>query len=210
MGSREISHVLIAVIMMFVVSSFSFFLKGNYEAIIGTFVFSFFVVVVPVLAKKAVAFIVDSNVEHEVWSFYHYWIRPQDHFRKERAIGVVLPLALTVLTLGYFKCMTFLTYETRALKYRAAKRFGYYSYSEMTDWHNGLIGAAGVASLFVLIFVSYILGFEYMTKMAAFYAFFSILPFSKLDGMQIFFGSRIIWSVLAFLSFVFGIYALFL
>ena len=103
--------------------------------------------------------------------------------------------------------MTFLTYETRALKHRAAKRFGYYSFTEVTDWDNGLIGATGIIALLVLSIVGYIMGYELLFKMAAFYALMNMLPISNLDGTQIFFGSRIIWSVLALICLIFGLYA---
>ncbi len=207
MEAKEIAHILTAVLLMFAVSVFSFVFKGNFSRMLEVLVFSCIVVIIPVLFKKGSAYLLDSNVEHSLWGVYFYGYKPGKHFKEEKPFGILIPLALTVVTLGFFKTMTFLTYETRALKHRVAKRFGYYSYSEMTDWHNALIGSAGVISLFLIVIVSYILGFEYLSKLAAYYALFSILPISKLDGTQIFFGSRIIWTVLAFFSFLFSVYA---
>ena len=107
--------------------------------------------------------------------------------------------------------MTILTYNTTALKRRAAKRFGYYSFAEMTDWHNALIGAAGIIVMLLLSFVSYwIPTLEPLARLAAFYAFFNMIPFSKLDGSQIYFGSRILWYALAIITLIFASYALLL
>ncbi|MBI2451642.1 hypothetical protein HYV50_01025 [Candidatus Pacearchaeota archaeon] len=210
MDSKELGHVLAAVLILFVVASFSFVLKGEYEIIPQILFFAFIIIAVNVFAKVIMAYLVDASVEHRIWHVYRFGVKPGRHFKKELPFGVILPLVFSVFSLGVFKLMTFLSYETRALKYRAAKRFGYYSHTEMTDWHNGLIGAAGIVALLILSAVSYIPDFEYLSKLAAYYAFFNMLPISNLDGTQIFFGSRIIWTVLAFLSLIFALYALFL
>lgn len=206
MNRRELAHIVVAILLMFVIAGLEFIIDGNVEKTAQVFIFSFFVVGIPVIAKKAVAYLLDSSVEHKIWHIYYFGVRDKDHFKKEQPFGIILPLLLSAFSLGVFKVMTFLSYETSALKHRAAKRFGYYSYTEMTDWHNGLIGVAGVVSLFFLGLISYLIGFEYLTKMAAYYAFFSILPVSNLDGTQIFFGSRIIWTVLAAISLIFAFY----
>jgi len=206
MERRELAHIFVAILLMFIVAGLGFIIDGDAEKISQVFVFSFFVVGLPVFVKKAVAYLLDSSVEHKIWSVYYFGVRDKDHFKKEQPFGIILPLLLSAFSLGVVKCMTFLSYETSALKHRAAKRFGYYSYTEMTDWHNGLIGATGIVSLFFLGFISYLAGFEYLTKMAVYYAFFNILPVSNLDGTQIFFGSRIIWTVLAAVSLIFALY----
>jgi len=152
----------------------------------------------------------DANVEHRIWHFQRYGFKPRAKFKKEMPFGVILPLAISIVTLGAAQLMTFLTYETRALKHRAAKRFGFYSYTEMTDSHNGLIGASGVVVLLLISFIAYFPGWEYLSKMAAFYAFWNMAPFSNLDGTQIFFGNRTLWSVLGVIVLIFVLYALFL
>jgi Zn-dependent protease len=96
------------------------------------------------------------------------------------------------------------------MKVRAAKRFGFYSYSELTDFHNALIGAGGIIALLILSFISYFPGFEYLSRIAAFYAFWNMIPISKLDGTQIFFGSRALWTALAIITIIFTAYALIL
>ena len=125
-------------------------------------------------------------------------------------IGIVLPLFFIIFSLGRFKFPVFLTYEARALKTRASKRFGFYSYIEMTDWHHALIGAAGIVSVLVLSLITYMLplnGVEFLAQLAAYYAFCNMLPISKLDGTQILFGSRIMYVTLAIITIIFTIYS---
>ncbi len=195
---------------MFVVSATGFAVSGDSLSLVLTFGFSVIVIVIPIIVKKAVAYSLDASVEHEIWQVYHTGIKPKQHFKKEKPFGLFVPLLFTLVSLGAWKVMTFLTYETRALKHRAAKRFGFYSYTAMTDWHNGLIGACGVISLLIISVLAYLSGLEYLAKMATYYAFWSVVPISKLDGTQIFFGSRVLWAVLAVTTLIFTLYALFL
>ena len=214
MGKTEWVHIVTAVLMMFVVVGSGFILKGESVGLIQVFVFSFVLVFVPVLAKKWAAYLLAASVEHEVWQVYRYGWRPRNHFKSELPFGFIAPLFFVIFGMLFLRMpiwvMTFLTYETRALKHRAAKRFGFYSYTSMTDWHNGLIGAAGVASLWVLSVIGYFADAGLLSKMAAFYAFWSVIPASKLDGTQIFFGSRVLWVVLFLVSLIFALYGLFL
>ncbi|MFH1425125.1 MAG: hypothetical protein ABIG28_00130 [archaeon] len=207
MESKELAHVAVAVLMMFVVSGLGFVLAGDSFMLMQVFVFSFVVVVVPVVVKKVMAYSLDARVEHEIWHFYRFGWWTESHFKSPVPFGLITPLFFSAFSLGIVKVMTFLTYETRALKHRAAKRFGHYSYTSMTDWHNGLIGATGVVSLLVVSVLAYFGDFGLLGKMAAYYAFWNIIPFSKLDGTQIFFGNRIVWSVLAVICLIFVGYA---
>lgn len=195
---------------MFVVVGFGFTLIGDSSGLVWAFVFSVIVVGVPIAVKNAVAFFYDASVSHEIWNVYRFGVRPSEHFKKEKPFGVVIPLVFAFL--GFLikvplMILTFLTYETRALKYRAAKRHGFYSYTEMTDWHNGLIGASGVVSLLLVAVIGYLIGFEFLARLASYYAFWSMVPVSKLDGTQIFFGNRIMWVVLAVVTLIFTFYA---
>lgn len=208
MDRHEFAQILSAVLLMFVVSGAAFAMRGQTFSVLQVFVFSFIVVGIPVLVKNIVAFGLDASVEHKIWGVYHFGFGAKQHFEKEQPFGLYVPLFFSVFTLGFLKVMTFLTYETKALKYRAAKRFGYYSYTEMTDWHTGLIGAAGVISLWLVAAVGYLPGWEYLAKMALFYAFWNMVPISDLDGTQIFFGSRVLWAVLAVVTLVFAFYGL--
>jgi hypothetical protein len=210
MGSNELAHVLIAVLLMFFVAGFAFILDGDSSGLLQVMLYSFVVVGIPVIVKKAIAYTLDSNVEHRIWHFQRYGFAPKSKFKKELPFGAIVPVLISAITLGVAQVMTFLTYETKALKHRAAKRFGFYSYTQMTDFHIGLIGASGVFALLLISFISYLSGLEYLSKMAAFYAFWNMVPFSNLDGTQIYFGNKTLWNVLGLITLVFIFYALFL
>ena len=78
----------------------------------------------------------------------------------------------------------------------------------MTDWHNALVGSAGIIAILFLSFVVYwVPQLGGLSKVAAFYAFSNLIPFSKLDGAQIFFGSRVLWATLSIITLIFTAYA---
>jgi Zn-dependent protease len=210
MKESEFSQIVLAIIVLTIVIGFSFGIQGDINKLAQSFFFSIIIILVAVFSKKLVALLLDCDVEHKIWRFSQYGLRAHQHLKKEAPAGIIAPLIITILSLGFIKAPTILTYETRALKRRAAKRFGYYSYTEMTDWHNGLIGAAGIFAVLLLALLSYLLptNLEYLAKVASFYAFFNMLPISNLDGTQIFFGSRVLWSVLAIITLIFTSYAL--
>jgi len=213
MKKREFSHILTAVLVMTVVIGFTFTLNNQWGQLAQAFLFAVLIILIPICSKKLMAFVLDSNIEHEIWQWERYGLKKHHHLEKPLSVGVAIPLVFTLFTLGLFKVMTFLTYETRALKVRAARRFGFYSFTEMTDWHNALIGAAGIISLIILSTVSYFLPFsgaEYLAKLSAYYAFWNLVPISKLDGTQIFFGSRVLYATLAIITLIFTAYALIL
>lgn len=207
MEGRELAHIIAAVLIFFVISVLGFVLQGEVRFIPQIFVFAVIVVVLPVIIKKAAAYSLDSAVEHSVWTVDRYWIKPGMHFSKPIPAGIIFPLFFSVFSLGVMQFGALLTYEAKALKHRAAKRFGYYSYTMMTEWHHALIGASGIVCILIISLLAYLADFEVLTKMAAYYAIVNMLPISKLDGTQIFFGSRVLWSVLAFVSAVFAFFA---
>lgn len=208
MRITELTHVMVAILILFLASSFTFITKSNFSILAQILLFSIIIIFISVFSKKAMAYALDSNVEHEIWQST-FELTPK-RSAKEYPAGVILPILLSLITLGKLKFLSLLTYEARALKHRAAKRFGYYSYTELTDWHNGLIGAAGILSILAISIVAYLTGYEYLAKISTFYAFWNLLPISKLDGTQIFFGSKVLYSILAIITLIFASYSLFL
>lgn len=211
MKEKEIVHIIIAIIILAVVIGFSHIIS-NEIAYLGTAILlSFIIIGINVLSKKIMANALDSDIENSIWFASRYGFKERSQFKKEIPLGVILPLVITAITFGIIKFTTILTYETSALKRRAAKRFGYYSFTEMTDWHIALIGASGIFATLLLAFISYwIPSLEDLARYSAFYAFFNLIPFSKLDGAQIYFGSRVLWTLLAVIATIFAGYALFL
>lgn len=210
MEREEVGHVLAAVIVFTVILAIKPFISGEFSFIGYAFISAAVVVATNIYGKKIMANFLDADVEHRTWEFSQYGLKMHKHLNKPWLVGIFLPLILSILSLGFVKIPTFLTYETSAKKVRASKRFGYYSYTEMTDWHNALIGAAGTIVTLIVLVISYLSDFEPMAKAAALYAFWNMLPISTLDGVQVFFGSKILWSVLAILVSIAALYSVIL
>jgi hypothetical protein len=209
MEPREFFHILAAIIIFTAIGSFSFLIDSQWFMLPKVLLFATIIISVSIFAKKIIAGILDSDVEHEIWNVSRYGIIKHQRLNKEIPGGIIFPLLFSLFSLGFIKFAAFITYEARALKRRAAKRFGFYSFTELTEWHNGLIGAAGIISLFIIAIIAYFLpyGLEYFSKLAVYYAISNLIPISKLDGTQIFFGSKVLWTALALIALIFGAYA---
>lgn len=212
MKFEEFKHILAAILIFTVIGSFAFALENRWDLVPPVFLFSTIIIFASIFAKKLMAYWLDSDVEHEIWKFSRFGIKPWQHFKNDISAGIVLPLIISLFSLGWLKFSAFLTYEARALKKRAAKRFGYYSFSELTEWHNALIGAAGIIACFLISMIAYFISpdLELLAKLSAYYALSNILPLPKLDGIQIFFGSRVLYTALLVLAMIFAGYALFI
>jgi hypothetical protein len=211
MEQREFSHITVAVIILALVASFSSLLNKSYSAIPWIFLFSVIIIFINILAKKYIANYLDADVEHEIWQWSRYGIKNKQKLSKSLPAGVILPLLISLFSTGSLLFLSILTYEPRALKRRAAKRHGFYSFTEMTDTHNAIIGATGIFSLLILGTVVYFLPFqlsESLAKLAIYYAFWNVLPISKFDGTQIYFGSPVLYSITATITFILAAIAL--
>jgi len=210
MRTKEFWHILAAVIILTAVMSFESLLKQRFSLIAEIFLFSVIVLGLNIVFKKFVAYLLDSDVEHKTWALSRYGWKPHWKLKNPIPIGIILPIFFAIFSLGLLKITSLLTYETQPLKIRAAKRLGFYSFTEMTEWHNALVGAAGIFILLVIAPIAYLLDFSLLSKIAVFYAFWNLIPLSNLDGSQIFFGSRVLWATLAAITLIFTAYTLIL
>jgi len=208
--AEETSSVIIAILLMSFILSAPFFFGGNFSVFPEMLVFSVIIFGVSILSKKLMASMLDADAEHRIWYAGRYWFSPRDRLQNEIPLGVLVPVITSVITLGNFPFLAFLTYETSVLKRRAAKRFGTYSFTEMTDWHNAWIGAAGIIAVLIIAVISYFSDYGLLAKISILYAVANMVPLSNLDGTQIFFGSRVLWTTLAVITLIFFAYALFL
>jgi hypothetical protein len=211
MKSKEILHITMAIIVLALVIGFNSLIELDSIGFGIAILFAAIMIIINVSAKKIMGRWLDAGVENTTWLWSRYGWKPGWHTKKPIPVGVILPIFVTAFSLGTVKLMTILTYETTALKRRAARKFGHYSFTEMTEWHNSLIGATGILLMLILSFVSYwIPNLEPLARFAAFYAFFNMIPISKLDGMQIYMGSRLLWYTLAIITLIFASYAVLL
>lgn len=203
-SQREFIQVTIAFFMLAIVISFRDLVTLHWIRLGTAFLFAAIIIIANIGAKKVAARALDANVEHEIWRWSRFGFKPGRHTSRELPEGVILPALITAISLGTLRCMTLLTYETSALKRRAARRFGYYSFTEMTDWHNALVGAAGILGTLLIATASYFLvpSLAGLPSIATYYALWNLIPFSKLDGAQIFFGSRVLYTAIVLITLV--------
>lgn len=213
---QEFLHIVVAIIVFAAIIAFSALFRSPAPSLPHAFLFAALIIIVSVLFKKTMAYFLETDVEHRIWSWSRWGLHKQDRLSTEVPVGIILPLFASLLSLGTLKLAAFLTYETTIKKTYPSRSFGRdatYHYLSLTDWHNALIGGAGIIGVLLLSLISYFLPFdniETLARLAAFYAFWNLLPLSTLDGSHILFGSRILWSTLALLTLIFTVYALLL
>mgnify|MGYP001606626553 CR=1 FL=1 len=155
------------------------------------------IIMVNVLAKKVISYYLDSEVEIKPWNIERWWFKSHHRFKKPVPAGIFVPIILKILSLGYFNWFATMAFEVKAKTYRAAQRFGLYTFSEVSEFHIGLIAAAGVIANLALAVLGYLINVPDLARLSIYYAFFNMIPISELDGTKIFFGSVLIWSILA-------------
>jgi len=162
----------------------------------------FIIIIANILAKKIASYYLDSEIEIKLWDIKRFGFRPENRLKNAFPAGAFFPIILSAFSAGILNWMACLTFEVKPKIYRAAKRHGLYSFSEMTEYHLGLIAAAGILINLFLAIVGYFLGFPLFAKLNVYYALFNMIPISDLDGNKIFFGSLILWTFLATITLI--------
>ena len=206
LNSREIYSLIIIIFILAVTTIFF----RSIEVFLHIFLAVFLTLVINIFAKKIMSFYFDSQIEIKLWEIKRYGFRVGSYFKKAFPAGIFFPIIISAISFGNLFWMASLVFDVKPKIYRAAKRHGLYSYSEMTEGHIGLIAAAGVFANLVFAIVGYLVGFSEFARLNIYFAFFNILPLSDLDGNKIFFGSLILWSFLAALVLIGIVYTLFL
>lgn len=146
-------------------------------------------------AKKLVAYYYEAEEEEKIWYWDRYWFSKKARLKHPIPLGIILTLITPFLTLGSIIWLATTRTEVKPKNSRAVKRHGFYSYSELTEWHLALISAAGILSLLVLAPIAYIFNWSLLVRLSIYFAAYNVLPLSKLDGTKIFFGSRILYLI---------------
>ena len=149
---------------------------------------------VNILVKKMIGYHFETTVKTKFWSWYQFGLRTDMHFKKPLPM-MWLPLALSFLTKGFFLWLGILEFDVAAKTERVAKRHELYRFTEVTEWHMGLIAVWAIVANLIFAIAGYILGFELFTKLSIIFIFWSTIPLSGLDGSKIFYASRALWTV---------------
>jgi len=176
-------------------------------------ILSLFVVIsINIIAKKLTARYLDSSIEVSPWSFKRFGLASKKYFKKPFPSGILFPIISTIASLGYFIWLAVFEFEPSPLSSRVTKRHGMYRFSELTEWHIGIIAASGVVLNLLFAIIFYLLPFNLIeiAKLSIFFAVWNMVPLGNLDGSKILFGSRLLWYSLALISLIFLLYALLL
>lgn len=163
---------------------------------------SFLIIIsVNILTKKTAGYYFETEVKTKFWSMYQFGFRKISHFKK--AIPMIwLPLLLALLTRGVLWWLAILEFDVSAKPERASRRHGLYRFTEVTEWHIAWISVWGIIATVFASIIGYLLGFEFFAKLGIYYAVWSLIPFSSLDGSKIFFGKRVLWIFMAIISLI--------
>ena len=188
---------IISILVVTLILGFTVSLMRTLDIFFYTLITIFLIIMINVTAKKVAGFYLDSEVETKIWEIQRYGFKPHRYFKRPFPAGAFFPIILTVFSVGYTTWMAPLVFDIKTKVYRAAKRYGLYTFSEMTEYHLGLIAAAGIMANLIFAVIGYLIGFTAFAKLNVYFAFFNMLPLSDLDGNKIFFGSLVLWSFLA-------------
>jgi Zn-dependent protease len=164
----------------------------------------FIVILINALAKKITGYYLDSKVEIRIWEFKRYGFKPHQKWKHVFPAGLLIPLLSKIILfpLNGFLWMASMVFDVNAKKYKAAKRHGIYSFSEITEDQIGIIAASGIIFNLIACVIFYMIGLPLFAKLNIWFVFFNLIPISDLDGNKIFFGNNILWIILGIISLI--------
>tara|TARA_Y100000310_G_C20635610_1_gene790994 strand:+ start:51 stop:692 length:642 start_codon:yes stop_codon:yes gene_type:complete len=212
MNNKEVSHLVIVIILFaFIIS----FLQGI-SVFAWALLIAFITLGVNIIAKEFTASYLDAEIKNKIWHLQRRGWYDRSKFKKPIPTGVIIPFLLSILSWGSIACLTFLQTDIKATSARTAKRRGGATrFAEMTEWHIGAIPAMGIVANLIIAILLYTFFRNIplildIVKFNIYYAIWNLLPIGQLDGTKIFFGSRYLWLFLAAISTVFTLTAIFL
>ena len=175
-------------------------LVRSIDAFLVTSFFVLIAIFINVASKKLFSYYLDTEIEIKIWEIKQFWVKKHFHFKRPLLAGIFVPLIIKFISVGLINWMACLTFDASGKVYRAARRHGIYSFSEVTEEEMGWIAGFGIIMNLLLAVVAYLIGQETLAKISITYAFFNMIPAFDWDGAKIFFGNIPLWSFLAILS----------
>jgi hypothetical protein len=193
---KEIAIIIFSsIILGFVVSNF------QTSKVLGYSILSIFLIVlINTIVKKIAGYYFESDVKIGIWEIRQYGWRPENKFKTPLPAGILFPIIFKLISWGKINWLAFLTFDVEAKVSRAARRHDIYTFSELSEYHLGIIAAWGIVANLFFATIGYLIGIPNemnFVNLSLAYTFFNMIPISDLDGNKIFFGSIILWSFLA-------------
>ncbi|MFH0831945.1 MAG: hypothetical protein V1886_03740 [archaeon] len=153
------------------------------------------ILLVNILAKKALAYKLGCVLEIKPWTFERYGFGRAQYFGVPIPAWLLWPVLVVWASLGNVWWLVVSTFEVHATMRRVGRKF-----AEVTEWDISLIAALGIIANIIAAVIAYSLGYQQISFMSMWFVFFNMLPFPAYDGGRIFFGSRIFWVFMSSLS----------
>jgi len=203
---KELLKIVLGIIMLvFVININNLFQSQISQTLLITALISATIIVfINLFAKKITAYSYHSNIEVSIWNIERYGLSEGQHFKKPIPAGIIIPFIISLLSYGYFMWMALFEFDVNPSSSRTSRKHDIYKFSEMTDFDIGMIAAAGVIANLIAAIIGYILGFPDFARWSIYFAAFSLVPISKLDGTKIFFATRnlVLWIILSVITLI--------
>lgn len=211
-NKREVLIISLIIVIITLSLNLSLSIFEEWRTVLYTLLAVSVVILANIFTKKFIAYHLDSEIEMRVWEVGKYGFTKDKHSKKPFPLGAFLPIISKIIFFPFksFVWMASLVFDVKPRIYRGAKRFGLYTFSEITEYHLGLIAASGIVINLILSIIGYFFGFPLFARLNIYYAFFNILPLSEFDGNKIFFGNLIMWAFLASLILIGMLFAIFI
>jgi Zn-dependent protease len=180
---KELMVILLAGIIIGYLYAFS---KFTWSSWILLSLLGFMVVLIHSFGQKFAANMLDASTETKFWTMDRFWFAEVRKFPAPLPAGLILPLIGIFMTVGWLKFLAITTFEATALPRLR-------SFSKVTEMQLAMIALSGAIANVLVAFCAFMLGHIDFAMMNLFFALFSMLPISSLDGTKIFFGSRLLW-----------------
>lgn len=210
-NKKEIFNVSLIILIISLSLNLSLDIIKEWKEIFGILLAVSLVILLNIFTKKIVAYNLDSDIEMKIWEIGKFGIKGK-RFNKPLLLGAILPVISKIVLFSFkgFTWMGSLVFDIKPRIYKGAKRHGLYTFSEMTEYHLGLIAASGIIINLITSIIGYLLGFPLFARLSIYYAFFNVLPISDLDGNKLFFGNLVLWSFLASFVLIGMLFAIFM
>lgn len=194
---NELLSILVAIIIL----SISYTFKDNIS-FINIFIVFTIILSTNILSKKAFANYLNIQLKVKFWSIYQTSLLEKGHLKKPLTMAW-LPLLLSYISKGIILWIPILITKEEKTIQRITKDKGMHRFSEVTEWEKAQIICVSIFSLILICLISSFFNFILLSKLSIYFALWSLIPLSNLDGSKLFFGSKKLWTFTTILTIIF-------
>ncbi len=207
MGTDKIVKEMITIVLGIIFLAIGIYYKSSLS-LSTAIIFISIIIFINIIIKKVVAYTFEIEITTKIWELKNYGLQKKFHFKKPLPM-LWLPMLLSFISSGLILWLPIFSFDIKTKPERASKRHGLYRFTQVTEWHIAIIVMFAIFANLTTAIFGYVLGFEYFAKLNIFYAMWSLIPLSTLDGSKLFFGSKALWIITASVTSIFLIITIF-